>query len=85
MESIIKVVKYFIRNPGAAWHYGAKNRMPASPPEQMTDADLDLLVRWLTHDYLPTEVEDYPNRISELPGGGDESNAAEEDPTETQE
>lgn len=62
-------LKDFIRNPGAAWHYGEKNRMPAYPPEQMTDDELDLLVRWLTHNYLPTGVEDYPNRVTELPGG----------------
>ena len=41
----------FIRNPGAARHYGAKNEMPAYPPQQLTDEDLNLLVRWLTGDY----------------------------------
>ena len=41
--------------------------MPAYPPEQMTDEELDLLARWLTHSYLPTTVEDYPDRRSELP------------------
>ena len=56
----------FIRNPGAGRHYGARNRMKAYPAEQISDEELSLLVRWLTGDYLPTKVEDYPNRLEEL-------------------
>lgn len=59
-------LKDFIRHPGAARHYGASNRMPAYPPERLSDTELDLLVRWMTHNYLPTEVEDYRDRTAEL-------------------
>ncbi|APZ92045.1 cytochrome b N-terminal domain-containing protein [Fuerstiella marisgermanici] len=77
----------FIRNPGAPRHYGAKNEMPAYPPQQLTDEDLNLLVRWLTHDYLPSDVPDYPSRLGDLPSAGDaaaDSNEADEDATEGQ-
>lgn len=60
-------LKDFIRNPGAARHYGEKNQMPAYSSSQITDEDLDLLVRWMTGNHFPTEVEDYPDRRSELP------------------
>ena len=40
--------------------------MKAYPAEQISDEELSLLVRWLTGDYLPTKVEDYPNRLEEL-------------------
>ncbi len=56
----------FIRNPGAGRHYGSRNRMKAYPPEQITDQELDLLVRWMTRNYLPTQVKDYQNRLEEL-------------------
>ena len=61
-------LKDFIRNPGAARHYGEKNQMPAYSPQQLRDDELDLLVRWMTHDYLPSEVHDYENRLTELSG-----------------
>ena len=60
-------LKDFIRNPGAARHYGDKNRMPSYSEKQLTDEDLDLLVRWMTGNYLPSKVEDYPDRKAELP------------------
>ena len=63
-------LKDFIRHPDAARHYGEKNRMPAYSSQQLGDVELDLLVRWLTKDYPPTAVPDYPNRISELPASG---------------
>lgn len=53
-------LKDFIRHPDAQRHYGSKNRMPAYRPEQLSDLDLDLLVRWLVRDFQPTEVADYP-------------------------
>ena len=56
-------LKDFIRNPGAARHYGAKNQMTASTPEKLTDTDLDLLVRWMTGDYTASKVPDYPNQM----------------------
>ncbi len=59
-------LKDFIRNPGAARHYGDKNQMPALSPQQLRDDELDLLIRWMTHDYLPSDVHDYDNRLSEL-------------------
>jgi len=57
-------LKDFIRHPDAARHYGAKNRMPAYAPEQLSDVDLDLLVRWMTKDYTLTGVADYENQLS---------------------
>lgn len=73
-------LKDFIRNPGAARHYGEKNQMPAYPASQITDEDLDLLVRWMTANHYPTEVADYPDRTAELP-----SNATvASEPTEEQ-
>lgn len=56
-------LKDFIRNPGAARHYGAKNQMTASTPEKLTDTDLDLLVRWMTGDHTASKVPDYPNQM----------------------
>jgi ubiquinol-cytochrome c reductase cytochrome b subunit len=59
-------LKDFIRNPGAARHYGAKNAMTASTPEKLSDQDLDLLVRWMTGDYVPSTVPDYSSRIGDV-------------------
>lgn len=56
-------LKDFIRNPGAARHYGAKNQMTASTPEKLTDTDLELLVRWMTGDYTASKVPDYPGQM----------------------
>ena len=60
-------LKDFIRHPDAKRHYGAKNRMPAYAPQQLSDADLDLLVRWLTGDYPETSIPDYPSQGDQLP------------------
>lgn len=59
-------LKDFIRNPGAARHYGAKNRMPAYSPQQLSDTDLELLVRWMTKDYPASTVPDYPGQLETL-------------------
>ncbi len=59
-------LKDFIRHPSAERHYGDKNQMPATGPEKMSDADLDLLVRWMTGDYPETSVPDYPDMLSTL-------------------
>jgi ubiquinol-cytochrome c reductase cytochrome b subunit len=59
-------LKDFIRNPGAARHYGAKNQMTASTPDRLTDTDLDLLVRWMTNDFEPSTVPDYANQIQSV-------------------
>ena len=43
-----------IRKPGAPDLYGyleAKDRMPAFGPEQMTDNDVEMVVRFLKSDY----------------------------------
>ena len=58
-------LKDFIRHPDAVRHYGEKNQMPAYSASKLTDRELDLLVRWMTHDYLPSEVADYPDRRSQ--------------------
>lgn len=57
-------LKDFIRHPGSARHYGAKNQMTASTPEKLSDQDLDLLVRWMTGDYSPSTVPDYADQRS---------------------
>lgn len=59
-------LKDFIRHPDAKRHYAAKNQMPAYSEQKLSDADLDLLVRWLTQDYPATAVEDYPSRLEQL-------------------
>ncbi len=58
-------LKDFIRHPDAKRHYGSKNQMPSYAPEQLTDTDLDLLVRWLTGNYTKTAVADYPSLITQ--------------------
>jgi len=72
-------LKDFIRNPSAAHHYGDSNQMPAYPPNQLTDTELDLLVRWLTHNHLPTKVEDYPDRQEELEKAASGNSGSNED------
>ena len=57
----------FIRHPDAMRHYGSKNRMPAYSPEQLTDTDLELLVRWMTGDYPGSAVADYPSMLDRIP------------------
>lgn len=59
-------LKDFIRHPDAARHYGAKNEMVAYSPQKLSDKDLDLLVRWLTRDYSPTNVPDYADQTDVL-------------------
>lgn len=59
-------LKDFIRHPDAARHYGAKNRMVVYSPQKLTDQDLDLLVRWLTHDYPVSSVHDYGSQMATL-------------------
>jgi ubiquinol-cytochrome c reductase cytochrome b subunit len=60
-------LKDFIRHPDTMRHYGAKNRMPAYSPEQLTDNDLELLVRWMTGDYPKSAVADYPSMLERIP------------------
>ena len=64
-------LKDFISNPGSQQHYGAKNRMPAYA-DRMTSDELELLVKWLTGDYYPTEIKGYPAASGEA-----ESNSAD--------
>lgn len=56
-------LKDFIRNPGTARHYGDKNQMPAYAERKLSNEDLDLLVRWMTGNYLPSEVHDYASQL----------------------
>jgi len=56
-------LKDFIRHPDAVRHYGTKNQMPPYSPQQLSDVDLDLLVRWLIRDYTATAVGDYANQL----------------------
>ncbi len=66
-------LKDFIRHPDAARHYGAKNQMLVYSPQKLSEEDLDLLVRWLTHDYPASKVHDYADQMAILKsaiGGG---------------
>jgi ubiquinol-cytochrome c reductase cytochrome b subunit len=72
-----KWLKAFISDPGSDQFYGVKNHMPAYA-DKINEKDLDLLVRWMTGDYYETHVEDYPSRISEVFGAGNEPAAAAE-------
>ncbi|MEQ9409754.1 MAG: cytochrome b N-terminal domain-containing protein [Fuerstiella sp.] len=74
-------LKDFIRHPDAARHYGEKNAMPAYSPQQLSDVDLDLLVRWLTHNHLPTDVPEYPDQSAQL-AAAETSGASADAPTE---
>ncbi len=56
-------LKDFIRHPDAKRHYGEKNQMPAYSEKQLSETELNLLVRWLTGDYTPTTVPDYPTQM----------------------
>jgi ubiquinol-cytochrome c reductase cytochrome b subunit len=51
-----KWLKSFILNPGAEEFYGDKNRMP-SYAGKLSDHELDMLVRWMTGDYAPTQLD----------------------------
>jgi ubiquinol-cytochrome c reductase cytochrome b subunit len=55
-------LKSFLADPGNARHYGDKNRMPKFEG-RFTDQELDLLVRWMRKDYLPTELG--PDKVQE--------------------
>lgn len=66
----------FIRNPGADRHYGAKNQMPAYGSDQLTDTDLELLVKWMTSDYAATEVQDYPSQLTKFESQDQATDAA---------
>lgn len=59
-------LKDFIRHPNAARHYGAKNQMIVYSPQKLSEENLELLVRWLTHDYPATEVQDYADLTETL-------------------
>lgn len=60
-------LKDFIRSPGATRHYGEKNQMPSYAVEKLSEKDLDLLVRWMTGNYLPSEVKEYASQLNEIP------------------
>ena len=55
----------FILDPGSDQFYGEENTMQVFKGK-ISDRDLDLLVRWMTGDYYPTEVEDYESKVNEL-------------------
>ena len=77
-------LKDFIRHPDAARHYGAKNQMVAYSPEKLSEENLDLLVRWMTHDYTTSTVQDYADQMDVLKSAlaTDSSVAAEPAPKE---
>jgi mono/diheme cytochrome c family protein len=45
-------LRSFIADSGVAEHYGEKSAMPAFK-DQLTERELDLLVRWMAGDYHP--------------------------------
>ncbi len=58
-------LKAFLENPGSEQYFGDRNQMP-SFADKLSPRELDLLVRWLTGDYAPTEVHPYPSLAEEL-------------------
>ena len=62
-----KWLKAFIRDPGTEHFYGDKNHMPAYGESKLSDDELDLLVRWMTRDYFPTQVKEYTSQLDRLP------------------
>ena len=48
-------LRSFLRNPGSEQHYGSKNQMPAYA-DKLTSREMDLLVDWLTGNYVPTKI-----------------------------
>ncbi len=48
-----------IAHPEAEQFYGNKNHMPAYA-DKLSPAEFDLLVRWFTGDYFPTDIAPYP-------------------------
>ncbi len=51
-------LRAFIEDPGTSQFYGDRNHMPAYA-DKLTEHELQLLVAWLTHDYLPTAISEY--------------------------
>ncbi len=51
-----KWLRSFITSPSAHRHYGAKNRMKSKEELDLTDRELELLVKWMTRDYAPTQL-----------------------------
>ena len=68
-----------IRKPGAADRYGflgEKQKMPAFGPEQVSDNDVNMVIRYLRGDYPRPAADSSPGPGSPAthtaPGGGDE-------------
>lgn len=72
-------LKDFIRHPDALRHYGEKNQMPAYAERKLSEEDLDLLVRWMTGNHLPSAVHDYDSQMEAL-SGVETADAAVEEP-----
>ncbi len=69
-------LKDFIRHPDAARHYGTKNQMVVYSPQKLSEENLNLLVRWMTHDYTASAVQDYANQLDVLKAALKPSSAA---------
>jgi len=73
-------LKSFISNPGAEKHYGYgdKNAMPAFE-DSLTERELDLLVRWMIHDYYVADEsshsEAHPEQEHPQDGETDDNDA----------
>lgn len=77
-------LKDFISNPGADRHYGSKNRMPVYE-DTLSEHQIEMLVRWMTRDYAPTELD--PEKLdAQEPGLGQtkETQAAKSETEESE-
>lgn len=77
-------LRSFILNPGASHNYGKKNQMP-SYEGKLSDHELDMLVRWMTGDYSPTELELNKLNAQESAYTGPKEESESESKTESKE
>ncbi len=56
-------LRAFLANPGSPQFYGDKNHMPHYA-DKLSESELNLLVNWLTGNFAPTQVNDYPTALA---------------------
>ncbi len=54
-----KWLEAFISHPGSEQFYGSKDQMPAYA-DKLSPTELEMLVRWFTGDYFPSNIRPYP-------------------------
>ena len=61
-------LKDFINNPSRGQHYKQRNQMPGFH-SRLNAHDLDMLVRWMLKDYVPTKISAHESKIRKLREG----------------